>query len=165
PPARSHGKHAGHQRQHGGIGKMKQKNTAGEDEQRPVLHQRARPYRRFWGGAAAGARGGGRAGASRWAPPGSPPPADIMRSASKAGTRRSTVTIKTARADKREPHAPIAPAASALPAEAKRALRPSRSLMAPCPTRPRLIAAIAGPSTQLAAACPTAAESTTGKIG
>ena len=39
------------------------------------------------------------------------------------------------------------------PIEEKRALRPNRSLIAACPTRPRLIAAIAGPRTQLAAAC------------
>ncbi len=56
-------------------------------------------------------------------------------------------------------------AATPLPSEAKRALRPNRSPIANGPTRPRLIAAIAGPSTQLAAACNVAAATTTGKIG
>ncbi|MGY4373787.1 hypothetical protein ACVWZ3_001426 [Bradyrhizobium sp. i1.3.6] len=60
---------------------------------------------------------------------------------------------------------PITAAATPLPRDAKRALRPSRSPIASGPTRPRLIAAIAGPSTQLAAACSVAAATTTGKIG
>ena len=49
--------------------------------------------------------------------------------------------------------------------EAKRALRPSRSPIAAWPTRPRLIATIAGPRTQLASECTTAADKTIGKIG
>ena len=73
--------------------------------------------------------------------------------------------MKTARAERRYPQAPIAAAARPLPTEAKRALRPSRSPIAAWPTRPRLIAAIAGPSTQLASACTTAADSTIGKTG
>ena len=60
---------------------------------------------------------------------------------------------------------PISAAAEPLPSEAKRALRPSRSPIARGPTRPRLIAAMAGPSTQLAVACRVAAATTTGKIG
>src|SRR5467141_171285 len=56
-------------------------------------------------------------------------------------------------------------AAVPLPSDAKRALRPNRSPIASGPTRPRLIAAIAGPRTQLAAACRVAAAATTGKIG
>ena len=60
---------------------------------------------------------------------------------------------------------PSRAAAEPLPSEAKRALRPSRSPIASGPTRPRLIAAIAGPSTQLASACSVAAAVTTGKIG
>ena len=40
-----------------------------------------------------------------------------------------------------------------LPMEAKRALRPNRSPLAAYPTSPRLMAAIAGLTTQLAAAC------------
>src|SRR5712671_722133 len=56
-------------------------------------------------------------------------------------------------------------AATPLPSDAYRALRPNRSPIASGPTRPRLIAAIAGPSTQLAAACRVAAAATTGKIG
>src|SRR5882724_6614352 len=56
-------------------------------------------------------------------------------------------------------------AATPLPSDAYRALRPNRSPIASGPTRPRLIAAIAGPSTQLAAACRVAAATTTGKIG
>src|SRR5215218_8993845 len=51
------------------------------------------------------------------------------------------------------------------PIEAKRALRPMRSPKAACPTRPRLIAAMAGPSTQLAAACRTRDAMTMGKTG
>ncbi len=89
----------------------------------------------------------------------------IERSAISAGTSNSTVTMKTARAESRYPHAPIAAAAKPLPTEAKRALRPSRSPIAAWPTRPRLIAAIAGPSTQLASACSTDPASTIGKIG
>ena len=52
---------------------------------------------------------------------------------------------------------PITAAAVPLPSEAKRALRPSRSPIASGPTSPRLMAAIAGPSTQLATACRVAA--------
>ncbi len=59
----------------------------------------------------------------------------------------------------------MAAAAKPLPTEAKRALRPSRSLIAMWPTNPRLIAAIAGPSTQLASACSTEPASTIGKFG
>jgi hypothetical protein len=53
------------------------------------------------------------------------------------------------------------------PTDAKRALRASRSLMPAWPTRPRLIAAMAGPSTQLAAACsarPNRTKRNTGQI-
>jgi hypothetical protein len=49
----------------------------------------------------------------------------------------------------------MAAAASPLPTDANRALRPNRSPIAAGPTRPRLIAAMAGPSTQLASACTT----------
>ena len=73
--------------------------------------------------------------------------------------------MKTARAEKDTRTAPIAAAARPLPIEAKRALRPSRSPIAAWPTRPRLIAAMAGPRTQLASACTTAADSTIGKTG
>ena len=52
-----------------------------------------------------------------------------------------------------------------LPIDAKRALRPMRSPSAAWPTRPRLIAATAGPSTQLAAACRARAATTMKKIG
>src|SRR5229473_389233 len=52
-----------------------------------------------------------------------------------------------------------------LPTEAKRALRPSRSPIAACPTRPRLMAASAGPSTQLDAAWSTLVATTMMKIG
>jgi len=47
----------------------------------------------------------------------------------------------------------MAAAATPLPIDAKRALRPIRSPSPAWPARPRLMAAIAGPSTQLAAAC------------
>ena len=90
---------------------------------------------------------------------------EIRRSTSRAGTSNAAVMKNTARADRKYPHAPIAAAASPLPTAAKRALRPSRSPMAACPTRPRLIAAMAGPSTQLAAACSTTAANITTNIG
>ena len=51
------------------------------------------------------------------------------------------------------------------PTEAKAALRPRRALIPLRPTRPRLIAAIAGPSTQLAPACKIREAKTTTKIG
>ena len=51
------------------------------------------------------------------------------------------------------------------PIEAKRALRPIRSPKVAWPTRRRLIAEIAGPSTQLASACRTRDAMTTRKIG
>jgi hypothetical protein len=88
----------------------------------------------------------------------------MLRNAISAGISKPTVTMKTARGEK-YPTAAITAAASPVPIEANRALRPSRSLMPACPTSPRLIAAMAGPSTQLASACPTDADSTTGKIG
>ena len=49
------------------------------------------------------------------------------------------------------------------PTEAKAALRPRRALIIRWPTRPRLIAAIAGPSTQLAPACKIREAKTIGK--
>jgi hypothetical protein len=90
---------------------------------------------------------------------------EIMRSASRAGPSSPAVTKNTARADRKYPQAPMAAAASPLPTAAKRALRPSLSLIAACPTKPRLIAAMAGPSTQLAAECRTAAARMTARIG
>ena len=59
--------------------------------------------------------------------------------------------------EKVAPIAPITAAARPLPIDAKRALRPSRSPSAACPTSSRLTAAIAGVSTQLAVACNTKA--------
>ena len=59
----------------------------------------------------------------------------------------------------------MTPADRPAPIEAKRALRPSRSPILSGPTRPRLMAAMAGPSTQLAAACRMAAMKITGSIG
>jgi len=88
----------------------------------------------------------------------------MLRNANTAGISKQTVTMKTPRGEK-YPTPAITAAASPLPMEANRALRPSRSLIAACPTRPRLIAAMAGPSTQLASECTTAAESTIGNIG
>ena len=49
--------------------------------------------------------------------------------------------------------------------EAKRALRPKRSPLAACPTSPRLIAAIAGLTTLLPAACRICAARTDTNIG
>ena len=89
----------------------------------------------------------------------------MARNASNAGISNNTVTMNTARAERKYPVAPIAAAASPLPIEAKRALRPSRSPITAWPTSPRLIAAMAGPSTQLAAACRIEPASTVGKIG
>ena len=77
----------------------------------------------------------------------------------------AAVTKKTQPGESRYPMAPMAAAADPLPIEANRALRPSRSPIAACPTKPRLSATMHGPSTQLAAACNAAAVSTTGKIG
>ena len=88
-----------------------------------------------------------------------------MRSTKRAGASNAAVTKKTARAERKYPYAPIAAAASPLPMAAKRALRPSRSPTAACPTRPRLIAAMAGPSTQLAAECSAVAANITGNMG
>src|ERR1700733_5153201 len=73
--------------------------------------------------------------------------------------------MKTARAEKKYPQAPIAAAAMPFPTDAKRALRPNRSLMAAWPTRPRLIAAMAGPRIQLAIAWVTAAGRMTANAG
>ena len=56
-------------------------------------------------------------------------------------------------------------AATPEPTEAKAALRPRRVLIPFGPTRPRLIAAITGPSTQLAPACKIREAKTTTKIG
>src|SRR5258708_1957374 len=56
-------------------------------------------------------------------------------------------------------------AARPLPMEAKRALRPNRSALAAWPTSPRLMAASAGLTTELPAACRNCAPSTAGKIG
>src|SRR5262249_43214404 len=67
------------------------------------------------------------------------------------GAKGAAVKKKTAWLEIRTPPAPIPAAARAAPMEANRALRPSLSAMAAWPTSPRLIAAIAGPSTQLAA--------------
>jgi hypothetical protein len=82
-----------------------------------------------------------------------------------AGRMKAAVTRNTAWLDRKYPVAPIASADSPVPSDAKRALRPSRSPISAWPTSPRLIAAIAGPSTQTAAACSVMAPSTTGKIG
>ncbi len=89
----------------------------------------------------------------------------MRESASRVGIASRKVTRNTERLDRRYPQVPITAAATPFPSEAKRALRPKRSPIASGPTRPRLIAAIAGPSTQLAAACKVAAATTTGKIG
>ncbi|GJE46856.1 hypothetical protein AEGHOMDF_6065 [Methylobacterium soli] len=56
-------------------------------------------------------------------------------------------------------------AASALPSAWKLALRPRRSPARACPTRPMLIAAMAGVSTQLAAEWAAMARSTMRKFG
>ena len=61
--------------------------------------------------------------------------------------------------------APIPAAPRALPSAAKLALRPRRSPARARPTRPMLIAAMAGVSTQLAAEWIAIARSTTRKLG
>src|ERR1700733_174422 len=86
-------------------------------------------------------------------------------SESRVGMASRKVTRNTERLDRRYPQVPITAAATPLPSDAKRALRPNRSPIASGPTKPRLTAAIAGPSTRLAAACKVAAATTTGKIG
>ena len=89
----------------------------------------------------------------------------MRASASRVGIASRKVTRNTERLDNRYPQVPMTAAATPFPSDAKRALRPNRSPIASGPTKPRLIAAIAGPSTQLAAACSVAAATTTGKIG
>ena len=59
----------------------------------------------------------------------------------------------------------MAAAATRLPADMKRTLRPMRSPRPAWPTMRRLMAGIAGPSTQLAAACRTRDAMTIAKIG
>src|SRR5215831_3681047 len=61
--------------------------------------------------------------------------------------------------------APINPVTVKAPAEAKRWLRPNLSARAAWPTRPRLIAATAGPRTPPVSPCNTKAAKTTGRIG
>jgi hypothetical protein len=112
-----------------------------------------------------GCRGAGGWGVPPWAESGSISREDIVESASNAGPTSTAVTMNTDPAERKYPHAPMAAAARPLPMEAKRALRPSRSRIAACPTNPRLIAAIAGPSRQLAAECEIEAAKMTEKIG
>ena len=87
-----------------------------------------------------------------WASSGSTSRGRMRPSASSAGISSAAVTKNTQRGESRYPTAPIPAAATPLPIEAKRALRPSRSPIAAWPTSPRLIATTQGPSTQLAAA-------------
>ena len=47
PAGRAHGDDAAHQRQHGRIGEVKQQQAAGEDQERPVVHQLAGFARRL----------------------------------------------------------------------------------------------------------------------
>ena len=47
PMRRAHGHRAADQRQHGGIGEMEQQQAAGEDQKRPIVHQRSRLNRGF----------------------------------------------------------------------------------------------------------------------
>src|SRR5215475_2247898 len=91
--------------------------------------------------------------------------ARMHASANTVGIARATVTRNTARLDNKYPNVPITAAATPAPMEAKRALRPNRWLITDRPTRPRLMAAIYGPKTQLLAAWSSAADRTTGKIG
>ena len=93
PMRRAHGDDAAHQRQHGRIGEVKQQQAAGEDEKRPIVHQRARLDRRL-------DRLCGRGGAP-CARSGSISLPEIERSAISAGTSNSTVTMNTARAESR----------------------------------------------------------------
>jgi hypothetical protein len=72
---------------------------------------------------------------------------------SSAGTARTADVRNTDTTGKYDPAMPIAVAASPLPMEAKRALRPTRSLKPACPTSARLIAAIPGPISELASPC------------
>ncbi len=77
----------------------------------------------------------------------------ISASTSTVGMASTAVTKKTACGEMKYPHAPITPAARPLPTELKRALRPNRGPTAAWPTRPRVMAAMAGPSTALDATC------------
>jgi len=74
----------------------------------------------------------------------------IIASANSAGKASTAVSQNTARAEKYSPVSPMRPAATALPIEAQRALRPSRSPRSARPTSENEIAAIAGTSMQLA---------------
>ena len=75
------------------------------------------------------------------------------------------VTKKTACAETKWPVAPMITAAAPFPADAKRALRPSRAASAYRPTSPRLMAAIAGESTEVATACKAREAATAMKTG
>ena len=81
------------------------------------------------------------------------------------GIASTAVTKNTACADMKWPQAPMTPAARPLPMAAKRALRPSRWLRAAWPTRPRVTAAMAGPSTELAPTCRSFAALIVAKTG
>ena len=70
------------------------------------------------------------ANAAPWARSGSISAGAMPRNASSAGTSKKTVTTKTARGEKKYPTAAMTAAASPLPMEANRALRPNRSLIA-----------------------------------
>ncbi len=82
-----------------------------------------------------------------------------------AGTHNPAAAKKIALCDKYAPAAPMRPAVRALPAAAKRELRPARSEIALRPTRPRLIAAMAGVTAPEVAPCRTSARKTATALG
>src|SRR5262245_32501991 len=91
--------------------------------------------------------------------------ARMHASANTLGIARATVTRNVARLDNNHPNIPLPAGGTPARIEAKRALRRNRLLITDRRTRPRLMAAIAGPNTQLLAAWSSAAHRTTGKMG
>ena len=148
--------HAAHQRQHGGIGEMEQQ--AGSRRRSAAADcASARPA---W---SAACRCRVVAATAPWARSGSISAGEIMRSANSAGTEQQHGDDEHRARGKQITAGAHRGRRQAVADEAKRALRPSRSPIAAWPTRPRLIAAMAGPSTQLASACRIEADSTIGK--
>ena len=101
--------------------------------------------------------------AACWATSAAPP--RTTASAASAGAISAAVSQNTAASPTYVPTAPITAAATPLPTAANRAFRPTRSPNPARPTSPRLTAAIAGPSMQLANPCSTSAPSTAARPG
>src|SRR6478735_3969246 len=88
-----------------------------------------------------------------------------MESATSAGSASAAVRKNTERSEKCSPNTPISAAVRALPIDAQRALRPSRSPRSARETSAYEIAAMAGTSMQLAKPCSTSAANTGTNVG